>query len=371
MMKKHQANIKQSFIKIKVLGVGGSGCNSISRLSALKFPAVECIAVNTDFHSLSTCSADRIIKIGADSTKGLGTGGDPLLGKAAAEESFRELIRAIQSADLLFLTAGLGGGTGSGAIEIIARIASSLDIPTISIVTLPFSYESSKRKNIAYETTIKLQPFTNTIITIPNDRITNICDPETPLISALGMADDILINAIMGISEMMKQDGLLNVDFSHIKKLLGKSGGAYISIGYGKGNKRALSAINDALSHPLLEPVPVRQAKGIIIKLIGDLEMHEIDGALEYLHKKVTDEAEIIPVVDYKEFNDGQIKAAIMLTGMGATPLPKADELVKEKVNKAVDTEIPETIEDNFTYSKAVEDFQDDLEIPAFIRKGY
>jgi len=357
--------------KIKVLGLGGSGCNTLSRLSALNLEGVELIAANTDFHSLSTCRADRVIRLGINTTHGQGAGGNLSTGRTAAEENYKDLIDCIQDTDLLFLTTGMGGGTGSGAIEIAARIAASLDILTISIVTLPFSFEAEKRKSIAYEATINLQPFTNTLITIPNDRLVGLAAPNTPFNTALGMADDILIKGIQGITSILNNHGLMNIDFSHISKLMKNSGGAYISIGYGQGNERVVSAIKNALIHPLLEKTPVHQAHGIIIKITGDLKINEIDLATAYLKEIADEDTEILPIVEQREISNDQIMVSVLLTGIGATPLlyqaehqHKSNELA-EKDNILVNNE------ENLVYSKSLKEYEDELEVPAFLRKGY
>jgi cell division protein FtsZ len=357
--------------KIKVLGLGGSGCNTISHLSALNLEGVELIAANTDFHSLSTCRADRVIRLGINTTNGQGAGGDLSTGRTAAEENYKDFIECIQGSDLLFLTTGMGGGTGSGAIEIAARIAASLDILTISIVTLPFSFEAEKRKSIAYEATINLQPFTNTLITIPNDRLVGLAAPNTPIKTALGMADDILINGIQGITEILNYHGLMNVDFSHISKLMKNGGGAYISVGYGQGNKRVVSAIQNALIHPLLEKTPIHQAHGIIIKITGDLKINEIDFAIAYLKEIVGEDTEILPVVEQKEINNGQVMVSVLLTGIGATPLLYQDKYQHKPTKLAEKDYILVNNEENLVYSKSLKDYDDELEVPAFLRKGY
>lgn len=357
--------------KIKVLGLGGSGCNTISRLSALDLEGVELIAANTDFYSLSTCRADKVIRLGTSTTNGHGAGGDLSTGKTAAEENYKDLIECIQGSDLLFLTTGMGGGTGSGAIEIAARIAASLNILTISIVTLPFSFEAQKRKSIAYEATINLQPFTNTLITIPNDRLVNLAAPNTPIKTALGMADDVLIKGIQGITGILNNHGVLNIDFSHISKLMKNGGGVYISIGYGQGNERIISAIQNALVHPLLEKTPIHQAQGIIIKLTGDLKINEIDLAIEYLKEKVGEDTEIIPVVEQTETGDDQVMVSILLTGIGATPLLYQDDY-QHKSSKSIEKDyVSVNNKENLVYSKSIEDYENTLEVPAFLRKGY
>jgi len=357
--------------KIKVIGFGGSGCNTVSRLSALDLEGVELIAANTDFHSLSTCKADKVIRLGTRTTNGHGTGGDLSIGKAATEENYKDLIECIQGSDLLFLTTGMGGGTGSGAIEIAARIAASLDILTISIVTLPFSFEAEKRKSTAYEATINLQPFTNTLITIPNDRLVNLAAPHTPMKTALGMADDVLIKGLQGITGILNNHGLLNIDFSHISKLMKNGGGVYISIGYGQGAERIISAIQNALTHPLLEKTPIHQAQGIIIKLTGNLKINEIDRAIGYLKAKVGEDTEIILVVEQTETDDDQVMASILLTGIGATPLLYQDDYLHKQTELFEQDCVSVNSNENLVYSKSVEDYEDTLEVPAFLRRGY
>jgi cell division protein FtsZ len=357
--------------KIKVLGLGGSGCNTISRLSALNLEGIELIAANTDFHSLSTCRADRSIRLGINTTNGQGTGGNLSIGRAAAEENFKDLIECIRDTDLLFLTTGMGGGTGSGAIEIVARIAASLDILTISIVTLPFSFEAEKRKSIAYEATINLQPFTNTLITIPNDRLLDLTAPNTPINAALGMADDILIKGIQGITGILNNHGLMNIDFSHISKLMKNGGGAYISIGYGQGNKRVVSAIQNALIHPLLEKTPIHQTHGIIIKITGDLKINEIDFAIAYLKEIAGEDTEILPVIEQREFSNGQVMVSVLLTGIGATPLLYQAEYKRKPTELSEKDHDLVNIEKDLVYSTSLNDYEDELEVPAFLRKGY
>jgi len=357
--------------KIKVMGIGGSGCNTISRLSTLNLEGIELIAANTDSFSLSTCGADKTILLGQNTTFGHGAGGDLQLGKIAAEENYKIIIEYIQEADLLFLTAGLGGGTGSGAIEIVARIAASLDILTISNVTLPFSFESEKRKNTAYEATIKLQPFTNTLITIPNDRLMEISAPNAPIKTTLGLSDDVLIKGIQGLSEILYNQGLMNIDFSHISKLMNLNGGTFISIGFGTGEQRVVSAIQDALSHPLLEPTPIHQAQGIIVKLTGDVKIDEIDSAAIFLKEKAPADVEILPVVEHKEFANNQIMVSLILTGMGATPINYPDKISNAPTKTQVSSKIHEIHKEIDVYSKPFDNFEDELEIPAFLRRGY
>ena len=208
-------------------------------------------------------------------------------------------------------------------------------------------------------------------IHLPSDRFVDLAAPNTPIKTALGMADDVLIKGIQGITGILNNHGLLNIDFSHISKLMKNGGGVYISIGYGQGNERIISAIKNALMHPLLEKTPIHQAQGIIIKLTGDLKINEIDLAIEYLKEKVGEDTEIIPVVEQTETGDDQVMVSILLTGIGATPLLSQDNY-QHKPTKLIEQDyISVNNKENLVYSKSVEDYEDTLEVPAFLRKGY
>ena len=362
--------------RIKVLGLGGAGCNTINRLSYLQIPGVELIAANTDQQSLKTNPAHRKVMLGSDLTRGLGAGGNPETGKSAAEESYKELIAAVQDCDLLFLTAGMGGGTGSGAIQIAARIAKSLDIPSISIVTIPFNFEAGRRQINAHEAIADLQPFTDTLITIPNDRLIEIASPDTTLEDAFGMSDDILMNGIHGITEMLSSPGLMDVDFSHVVRLMKNNDGTYISLGYGHGEQRAIQAIEQALSHPLLEDIHIEQAKGIIIKFSGDLSIAELDKAMTYLQSLTAPDIEIIPAVNPQEQLEGQVMVTMLVTGIGATAveypaveITRVEEQIAESHPELEEFPLPLAVSEK-SFDPAEKDM-DDLEVPAFIRRGY
>lgn len=369
MNKNHDSYIQQ-VAKIKVIGLGGSGCNTISRLHALNFRDVELIAANTDFFSLSKCAANKKIQLGMNTTGGLGTGGDMLLGKVAAEESFREIISALNDADLLFLTTGLGGGTGSGAIEIVARIASSMDIPTISFVTLPFSFESEKRVLTANEATMNLRPFTNTLITIPNDRILLLSDGKMPMTDALAMADAILLNSILGLRDLVNNSGAMNIDMSYILRELNRSRGAYISRGSGQGEHRIQSAINNAMETDLISANPTRNAQAVIVKFSGNLSVREVNQALDLLRENTNPDIQITPIIDEKDASDGVLTVSIMITGLGATPIPVQfihKQLEQQEEAALIENDLSKQNQDMI----AEHQFDDDLEIPAFLRKGY
>jgi cell division protein FtsZ len=362
--------------RIKVMGLGGAGCNTISRLAYLQIPGVGLIAANTDRQSLQTNPAGRKILLGSKLTRGLGAGGNPTIGKLAAEESFREIIQTIKDTDLLFLTAGMGGGTGSGAIQIAARIAKSMDIPTISIVTIPFGFEAGRRQTSAHEAIAALQPFTDTLITIPNNKLLEIASPETTLEAAFGLSDDVLLKGIQGISEMLSAPGLMDVDFSHIVRLMKNKGGTYISIGYGDDPQRAIHAIEQALSHPLLEDIHIDQAQGIIVKFSGNLSISELDHAMQYLQEHASPDVEIIPAVNSQERLNGQIMVTMLVTGIGATAVEYPTVEIARMQEKEAEIEIPQeepslVLDIPERSLDLAEKDMDDLEVPAFIRRGY
>jgi len=362
----------ESTPRIKVLGLGGAGCNTISRLYALQLSGVELIAANTDRQCLHANPAANKILLGANLTRGLGSGGDPQTGQAAAEQSYRELIAAIRGCDLLFLTAGMGGGTGSGAIQIAARIAKSLDIPSMSFVTVPFSFEAGKRQQNAREAVARLQPYTDTLITIPNDRLLNLAGADATLQSAFGLSDDILIKGIQALSEMLGTPGLVDIDLSHVLRLIKNGGGTFISLGYGLGNSRAIQAIENALSHPLLEDIPINQAKGMIVKFSGAISVTEMQEAMRHLQSRTSPDTEILPALNSHERPDGQILVTMLATGIGATAIEYTPLPVENPAALPCELE-PAALPMDFcahAFDPAEKDI-DDLEVPAFIRRGY
>ncbi|MDP2991561.1 MAG: cell division protein FtsZ, partial [Kiritimatiellota bacterium] len=307
--------------RITVIGLGGGGCNTINRLSSLRLPGIRLVAANTDALALNACSADERILLGLNLTRGLGSGGDAEVGQQAAEESFRELIGAIKGTDMLFLTAGMGGGTGSGAIQIAARIAKSLGVLTIAIVTTPFSFESGLRAHTAREATARLRQFVDTLITIPNDRLIGLTSRDTTLRNAFALADDLLIKGIQSISGMIHSSGLLNVDFSHILRLMRQVGGCYISTGVGSGADKASAALRSALRHPLLEEIPLQNAKGMVVKFSGTLSLAEIQDAMKYLKESVSPDAELITAMEEDNLLKNQVQVMVLVTGIGAIPV--------------------------------------------------
>jgi len=357
--------------EITVIGLGGAGCNTINRLSQFNLPNVKLVAANTDLQSLNATDANEKILIGPRVTKGLGSGGNDQIGREAAEESFREIFRSLQGAEIAFLTAGMGGGTGSGAIEITARIAKSMNIKTIAIVTLPFSFESGCRTIRAREATLRLQGFSDTLITIPNDKLIEMAAFDLPFKTALAISDEYLINSIQSISALVQAKGLLNVDMSHVSRALSQRGGTYISMGICGGKKRAVQAIDIALNHPLIQKVSLQDARFVILQLTGLLSINEIEAAMNHLHTILPEETEIIPAFDPTDIGSGKVRAIILATGVGAFSIPEFGVEFKDRQTDVPLTKpVNEQMVDHFQYSPVDMDM-DDYEVPAFIRKGY
>ncbi|NPV77903.1 MAG: cell division protein FtsZ [Anaerolineae bacterium] len=360
---------------IKVIGLGGGGSNAINRMIELGIEGVEFIAANTDRQALESCLASKKIQLGPRLTRGLGSGGNPKIGEAAAEESYRELNATLNGADMVFLTAGMGGGTGSGAISIAARVAKTLGAVTIAIVTTPFSFEVGRRQKNAQEWLSKLRPNTDTLITVPNDRLLQIAPRDLPLELAFRLADDVLRQGIQGISELVLQSGLINIDFAHIRQLMLRGGGSFLSIGYGEGENKATKAIENALHHPLLESIPVENASGIIANFTGgnDLTFLEVAAALETLQAKTSCQAEIIPGVISNDQMVNRAQAILVITGIGATPV---DTVARRPVEQPAETSLQtsEPVQLPFSQTASLPQVElagaaNDIDLPAFLRR--
>lgn len=306
---------------LKVVGLGGGGCNAINRMIELGLSGVDYIAANTDAQALKSSLASTKIQLGPHLTRGLGAGGDPTRGEAAAEESYRELGQAMSGADMVFLTAGMGGGTGTGSIPIAAKVARALGAVTVAVVTMPFSFEVGRRQQNAREGLSRLRQYTDTLITVPNDRLLQVAPRDLPLELAFRLADDVLRQGIQGISELITQPGLINVDFSHIRQLMQMGGGSILSIGFGEGENKAQQAIESALHHPLIESIDLQNATGMIANFTASssLTFLEVTSALEYLQSQTNQQADIIPGVMTDETLGNRVQVILIVTGLGAT----------------------------------------------------
>lgn len=311
---------------LKILGLGGGGSNAVNRLIELGLQDIDFIAANTDTQALKQCLAPTKIHLGPKVTRGLGAGGNPKVGAAAAEESYRELAAALTGADMVFLTAGMGGGTGTGSIAVAARIARALGAVTVAVVTTPFSFEMGRRQVNAREGLAMLQPHTDTLITVPNDRLLQIAPRNLTLDLAFQLADDVLRQGIQGIAELITMPGLINVDFAHIRQVMQMGGGALMSIGIGEGENKAFKAIDQALHHPLLESVSIENATGIIANFTGgsDLSFVEVMEGLSHLQGLTNNQADIIPGVMNDPRMEDRAQVILVITGLGAMPIESA-----------------------------------------------
>jgi cell division protein FtsZ len=318
---------------LKILGLGGGGCNAINRMIELGLEGVEYIAANTDQQSLRFSLAPTKIQLGPTVTRGLGAGGKPEIGEKAAEESARQIGAALTGADMVFIAAGMGGGTGTGSAPIAARVARALHCVTIAIVTTPFSFEAGQRQRNARQGLEKLRQYTDTLITVPNDRLLYVAPKDLPLELAFRMADDVLRQGIQGIAELITETGLINVDFAHIRRLMQMGGASLMSIGYGEGEHKAMKAIQHALNHPLLESVCLDSAAGMIANFSGstDLTFMEVTEALGYLQDQAGTSTELIPGVINDPRMEGRAQVILIITGLGATPLEKVMPGVEQR----------------------------------------
>jgi cell division protein FtsZ len=367
---------------LKVVGLGGGGCNAINRMIELGINGIEFIAANTDYQALQTSLAPNKIQLGPETTRGLGAGGDPEIGRRSAEESESELAEAIERADMVFLTAGMGGGTGTGSIPVAARIARSMGAVTIAIVTTPFSFEMGRRQRNANRGLAELAQHTDTLIAIPNDRLLQVAPQDLPLDVAFRLADDVLRQAVQGITELITAPGMINVDFAHIRHLMKIGGGAFMSIGHGKGLAKAKNAVEQALDHPLLEEISIDQAAGIIANFTGgeDLTLFEVSEVLNNLHDQVGDNAEIVFGLSNDERMKGRAQVILVITGLGAPTLeevmPGISIRRKPEITKPTYEEIqgdpPGAIEMEPMDAMPVNVSRapmDEIDIPAFLRR--
>lgn len=310
----------ETFARIKVVGVGGAGGAAINRMVEAGIEGVEFVAVNTDAQALQNSKADIKIHIGRDTTRGLGAGADPKVGEHAAEESHEEITKAIEGADMVFITIGAGGGTGSGAGHVVARIAKELNILVVGFATKPFAFEGEKRRRNADAAIENLRKSVDTLIIIPNDRLLQTIDRATPLMEAFKVADDVLRQGVQGISDLITVHGLINLDFADVKAVMSNAGSALMGIGRAGGENRAVQAAQQAIDSPLLE-VSIDGARGILFNVIGgnDLSMHEINTAAEAITAAADPDANIIFGATIIPELEGEVIITVVATGFDAS----------------------------------------------------
>ena len=373
----------ETFARIKVVGVGGSGHNAISRMMSRGIKGVDFIAINTDVQALHNNKAQQKIHIGKVLTKGMGAGMNPEIGRKAAEENKEEIQQALRGSDMVFITCGLGGGTGSGASPIVAEIAKETGALTVAVITKPFSFEGTQRARIAEEALAELKQKVDTLIVIPNDRLLNIIDKKVSLLNAFGIVDDVLRQAVQGISDLIIYPGIINLDFADIKTIMENSGPAIMGIGRASGEDRAVEAAKAAISSPLLE-FSIEGAKGVLFNVTGgqDLGMIEISEAAKAITESADRDAKVIfgAVLDEK-MKRGEIKITVIATGFNGNSnsiRSNSNQLILEPeiiASPVLEVEKKKTKkedkkEDNITvYKSPLSDEGDDWDIPAFIRK--
>jgi len=345
---------------IKVLGVGGAGGNAVNRMIAESVNGVEFWAINTDAQALKSHSAENKLIIGSAVTRGLGAGGIPDIGRQAAEESRSEIATAVSGADLVFVTAGMGGGTGSGAAPIVAEVAKEMGALTIGVVTKPFLFEGRRRMNQANHAIDELSRAVDTLIVVSNDKLLQIIEPNTPLDQSFKVADDILRNGVVGITEIIVRPGVVNVDFADVRSVMGNAGTALMGMGEGSGKNRAIDAAAEAISSPLLE-FPVKNAKGIVFNIMGgpDMSLPEINNAAEYIYENVDQNANIIFGALIDDNLGDKVRITVLATGfdsadkvMNTRKAAEAkqqqkqhqDEQVKDRINDIANTSIPHKV---------------------------
>jgi cell division protein FtsZ len=331
----------ETFARIKVVGVGGAGGAAINRMVEAGITGVDFVAVNTDAQALHHSKANQKVHIGNDTTRGLGAGADPSLGEKSARESADEIAKAVENADMIFVTFGGGGGTGSGAGPIVAKAAKDANALVIGFVTKPFAFEGEKRRRNAEAAIEQLRGNVDTLITIPNDRLLQTIDRRTPLLEAFKVADDVLRQGVQGISDLITVHGLVNLDFADVKTVMANAGSALMGIGRASGENRAMDAATQSISSPLLE-VSIDGARGILFNVIGglDMSMHEINTVAETITAAADPEANIIFGATINPDLEGEVIVTVVATGFDesyyATRDVKAAELLKRSSAKKV-----------------------------------
>ncbi|HYO55380.1 cell division protein FtsZ [Archangium sp.] len=303
--------------KIRVVGVGGAGCNAVNTMIMAKLERVDFIAANTDVQALAANKAPVRLQIGQTLTKGLGAGANPEMGREAALESRDQIAAMLEGADMVFVTAGMGGGTGTGAAPIIADIAKSLGCLTVGVVTKPFLFEGNKRRKQAEQGLVELKAAVDTLITIPNQRLLTLSTEPMPLLETFKRADEVLLNAVQGISDLIQYHGYINVDFADVKTIMSDKGMALMGTGHSTGDKRALNAMQQAIASPLLEDISIDGATGLLINITGgrDMTLQEVNEALTLVHDAADPEAEIIFGSLIDDNIRDEVKITIIATG--------------------------------------------------------
>ena len=379
-----EAKQTESFARIKVVGVGGGGCNAINRMIAEGLQGIEFIAINTDAQALLKSKANYRVRIGDKATRGLGAGGDPRIGKAAADESAEDLYEVLKGADMVFVTAGMGGGTGTGAAPVVAQIAKEIGALTIGVVTRPFAFEGTTRARSAEEGSMALKEHADTLIVIPNDRLLQIVNKNIGLNDAFRLADDVLRQGIQGISELITIPGLINLDFADVRTIMSQGGAALMAVGQASGEDRARIAAEQAISSQLLD-VTINGARGILFNVTGgpNLSLFEVNQAAAIIKETASADVNMIFGAVVDENMSDEIRITVIATGFDRsaaslegeqsffrgspqprqTEQPKAVDYTQEKKEQTQSINSPSR--EQYVYSSDI-----DVDMPTFMRKN-
>jgi len=359
--------------EIKVIGVGGGGGNAVNRMIKAGLSGVDFWAMNTDAQVLGMSSAKNRIQLGSKLTQGLGAGGDPSIGEKAAEETRENIMQALDGADMVFITAGMGGGTGTGAAPVVAKIAKELGALTIGVVTKPFTFEGKRRLNQALQGLEKLKETVDALIVIPNDKLMEVVDKRTTMREAFHVVDEVLLRGVQGISDIITVPGLINVDFADVKAVMESSGSALMGIGRGSGEGRAMEAATSAINSPLLETT-INGASGIILNVTGgpDMTLHEVTEAAQVIHDAVSDDAIVTfgSVIDDRI--QGEIQITVIATGFelkNAAPKAKEEHRALSAVDFFSGSFSATNVADVQVNKSAQEAASSLLDIPEFLKK--
>ena len=348
----------QNCAEIKVVGIGGGGSNAVDRMIAVGLQGVEFVALNTDSQALANAAAPLRMRIGDKITRGLGAGGDPNVGEKAARESAEEIAELLRGVDMVFVTTGMGGGTGTGGAPVVAQIARDLGALSVAVVTRPFNFEGSRRMRIAMEGIERLRESVDTLIVIPNDRLLQIVSPKASIREAFLAADDLLRQGIQGISDLIVGTGLVNVDFNDVRAIMGNGGSALMAVGRGQGKSRAVDAAMAAVSSSLLD-VSIDGAKGVLFNIKGseDLSLFEVNEAAEVIRRMVDPEANIIFGAAIVPSLKAEIQITVIATGFDGKPVSSPQPVPVGRPQR-----------ESISFSGAMLG-TDDLDMPAFLRR--
>ncbi|MDY7032120.1 MAG: cell division protein FtsZ [Thermodesulfobacteriota bacterium] len=349
--------INKTQARIKVFGIGGGGCNAVNTMIQSKLEGVDFVAANTDVQALQTSNAPLKLQLGQRLTKGLGAGADPVIGKNAAEEDRERIREVVTNTDMVFITAGIGGGTGTGGAPVVAQVSKEVGALTVAVVTKPFLFEGKRRQKVADEGIMELKRVVDTLITIPNQRLLAISGKNTSLLDAFKRADEVLLHAVRGISDLITVNGLINLDFADVKTIMSEKGMALMGTGTASGGNRAVEAAQHAISSPLLQDLSVEGAQGLLINITGgpDLSLFEINEASTLIQEQAHEDANIIFGAVINDTMEEEVRVTVIATGFNGS------------VNE-VGTELKDISSFTQFTSKVKKEDQD---IPTYIRKDY